>query len=224
MVAMDDKTTARVEVIEADIADVATIGCEAYVNAANNELWMGAGVAGALKRAAGAEVEQEAVRQGPIEVGDAVITSAGQMSPPARAIIHAAAMGFTDRTQIYASVETVAAATRRALQLCDEHALASVAFPALGTGVGGLEIDACATAMVTAVREHLLAGSGLQRVVFVVRGSGTTDQAPRADVFRAEINRQFGGEGSIGRWEPPPRRGRSCIGQCREAPSDPRGG
>ncbi|HEX5165805.1 MAG TPA: macro domain-containing protein [Thermomicrobiales bacterium] len=182
------------EVIEADIADVAAIGCEAYVNAANNELWMGAGVAGALKRAAGAEVEQEAVRQGPIAVGEAVITSAGKMPPPARAIIHAAAMGFTDRTQIYASTETVAAATRRALQLCDEQALDSVAFPALGTGVGGLDIDACAKAMVAAVREHLLAGSSLQRVVFVVRGSGATGLAPRAEVFRDEIRKQFSGD------------------------------
>ena len=91
MVAMDDKTAVVVEVIEADIADVAAIGCEAYVNAANNELWMGAGVAGALKRAAGDEVEREAVDQGPIEVGEAVITSSGRIPPPARAIIHAAA-------------------------------------------------------------------------------------------------------------------------------------
>jgi O-acetyl-ADP-ribose deacetylase (regulator of RNase III) len=195
MVAMDDKTAARVEVIEADIADVAAIGCEAYVNAANNELWMGAGVAGALKRAAGAGVEEEAVRQGPIEVGEAVITSAGQMPPPARAIIHAAAMGFTDRTQIYASAETVTAATRRSLQLCDDNDLISIAFPALGTGVGGLDIDACAAAMVTAVREHLAAGSGLQRIVFVVRGTGATDQAPRGEVFRSEVMRQFGAHG-----------------------------
>ena len=192
---MDDKTDLTPEVIEADIADVATIGCEAYVNAANNELWMGSGVAGALKRAAGASVEREAVEQGPIDVGDAVITSAGTMPPPARAIIHAAAMGFTDRTQIYASRESVSAATRRALQLCDEHGLTSVAFPALGTGVGGLEIDACAAAMVAAVREHLEAGSEIRHVAFVVRGTGSPDQPARATVFRAEIDRQFGIQG-----------------------------
>lgn len=189
MVAMHDKTAVTIEVIEADIADVAAIGCEAFVNAANNELWMGAGVAGALKRAAGDEVEREAIDQGPIEVGDAVITSAGTMRAPARAIIHAAAMGFTDRTQIYASAETVAAATRRSLELCDQHGLKSVAFPALGTGVGGLEIDACAAAMVTAVREHLESGSSISRVVFVVRGSGLAGQPPRAEVFRREIER-----------------------------------
>ena len=184
---MDDKTEATIEVIEADIADVAAIGCEAYVNAANNELWMGAGVAGALKRAAGDEVEREAVAQGPIEVGDAVITSAGRMPSPARAIIHAAAMGFTDRTQIYASPETVGAATRRSLQLCQEHGLTSIAFPALGTGVGGLEIDACAAAMVAAVRDHLASGSTIQRIVFVVRGSGLAGQPSRADIFRRAV-------------------------------------
>jgi O-acetyl-ADP-ribose deacetylase (regulator of RNase III) len=186
---MHDKPAPTVEVIEADIADVATIGCQAYVNAANNELWMGAGVAGALKRAAGEEVEREAVAQGPIEVGDAVVTSAGRMPPPARAIIHAAAMGFTDRTQIYASPETVATATRRSLQLCDEHGLTSVAFPALGTGVGGLEIETCATAMVEAVHAHLSGGSDIERVVFVVRGAGLSGQPSRADVFRREIQR-----------------------------------
>ncbi|MDQ3548794.1 MAG: macro domain-containing protein [Chloroflexota bacterium] len=190
---MHDKTAVTVEVIEADIADVAALGCEAYVNAANNELWMGAGVAGALKRAAGEGVEREAVEQGPINVGDAVITSAGQMPAPARAIIHAAAMGFTDRTQIYASRATVAATTRRTLQLCDEHGLTSVAFPALGTGVGGLEIEDCAVAMVEAVHEHLAAGSGIARVVFVVRGAGLIGQPPRAEVFRAETARIFEG-------------------------------
>lgn len=187
---MDDKTAPAVEVMVADIADVATIGCEAYVNAANNELWMGAGVAGALKRAAGEQVEREAVDQGPIEVGDAVITSAGRMPPPARAIIHAAAMGFTDRTQIYASRDTVSASTTRSLQLCDEHGLPSVAFPALGTGVGGLDIETCAAAMVDSVHQYLMAGSGISRVVFVVRGAGRVGQPSRADAFREEIARR----------------------------------
>lgn len=187
---MHDKTALTVEVIEADIADVPTIGCEAYVNAANNELWMGAGVAGALKRAAGEEVEREAIAQGPIDVGDAVVTGAGSMPAPARAILHAAAMGFTDRTQIYASSETVAAATRRSLQLCDERDLTSVAFPALGTGVGGLEVEECAASMVEAVFEHLAGDSNIQRVVFVVRGTSLTSGSNRADIFRQEIQRQ----------------------------------
>lgn len=159
---------AQLEAVVGDIADVEEHQAEAYVVAANNELWMGAGVAGALKRAAGEEVEREAVAQGPIEVGDAVVTSAGTMPAPAKGLIHAAAMGFTDRTQIYASVESVSAATRRALELCDERGWRSVVMPALGTGVGGLEFDDAAAAMVATAREYLQSGSGVERVRFVV--------------------------------------------------------
>lgn len=175
----------HVEVIIADIADVAAHAAEAYVNAANNELWMGSGVAGALKRAAGEEVEREAVAQGPIEVGGAVVTSAGRMPPPAKAIIHAAAMGFTDRTQIYASPESVASATRRALELCDEHGLRSVVLPALGTGVGGLDDEACAAAMLGALADHLAKGSRIERARFVV------NRPYRAEIFQREIDARF---------------------------------
>jgi O-acetyl-ADP-ribose deacetylase (regulator of RNase III) len=180
----DAPHTHRVEVEVADIADVARHGCQAYVNAANNELWMGSGVAGALKRAAGAEVEREAVAQGPIDVGDAVLTSAGRMPPPARVIIHAAAMGFTERTQIYASAESVGRATKRALELCNEHGLSSVVFPALGTGVGGLSDEACASAMVAALVDHWQHASMPERVRFVV----TNDD--RAAIFRQQVNAQ----------------------------------
>jgi len=106
---------------------------------------------------------------GPIEVGQAVLTSAGDMPPPARALIHAAAMGFTERTQIYASPETVSAATTQALELCARNRLASVTIPALGTGVGGLEIEAAAAAMAAALRAFLADNpDSLDRVRFVV--------------------------------------------------------
>ncbi len=167
-----------IEVVVADIADFATHQTEAYVVAANNELWMGAGVAGALKRAAGEQVEVEATGLGPIEVGQAVMTSAGSMPPPARALIHAAAMGFTERTQIYATEETVAAASSQALELCRQNQLTSVTIPALGTGVGGLEIEAAAAAMAATlqafVAEH---PDTLERVRFAV----TTEE--RREIF-----------------------------------------
>jgi O-acetyl-ADP-ribose deacetylase len=174
----------RVDVLVGDIADVATLQCEVYVVAANNELWMGSGAAGAIKRAAGEAVEREAQAQGPIQVGGAVLTSAGAMPPPARALVHAAAMGFTDRTQIYASPETVAAATRKALELCEAGGYRSIALPALGTGVGGLDDGACAQAMVGAVAGHLAVASAIARVRFVV-----TTQA-RVDIFAREIAAQ----------------------------------
>ena len=83
----------RVEVVEGDIA---ALEVDAIANAANDRLWMGAGVAGALKRAGGEEIEREAVAKGPIPVGDAVATGAGRL--PARHVIHAAVMGQDLRT------------------------------------------------------------------------------------------------------------------------------
>jgi O-acetyl-ADP-ribose deacetylase (regulator of RNase III) len=175
-------TGTQIEVVVGDIADVASHQADAYVVAANNELWMGSGVAGALKRAAGEAVEQEAIAQGPIEVGDAILTSSGQMTPPTKALIHAAAMGFTDRTQIYASKETVSATTRRSLELCDEHGLTSIVFPALGTGIGALEQEDCAEAMCAAIASYLSAESGITRICFVV----TNDE--RAAIFQKHID------------------------------------
>jgi O-acetyl-ADP-ribose deacetylase len=174
----------KIEVVVADIADYAQHQTEAYVVAANNELWMGAGVAGALKRAAGEAVEAEAVALGPIEVGEAVLTSAGEMPPPARALIHAAAMGFTERTQIYASRETVTAAMTRAMELCAQNQIRSVAIPALGTGVGGLEVEIAAEAMTDALRSFLTGQpETLERVRFVV----TNEE--RQEIFEAVLAR-----------------------------------
>lgn len=172
-------TSTRIEITTGDIADVASHRAEAYVVAANNELWMGSGVAGALKRAAGEAVEQEALAQAPIDVGTAIVTSAGAMPAPARILIHAAAMGFTDRTQIYASRESVSTVTAHCLQLCDEHGIESVVFPALGTGVGGLETEDCAAAMCSSIAAHLQNGTTLRRIIFVLTN------AERAHIFSA---------------------------------------
>jgi O-acetyl-ADP-ribose deacetylase (regulator of RNase III) len=139
---------------------------------------MGSGVAGATKRAGGEEIEREAVAQGPIAVGEAVVTGAGRL--PHKAVIHAAAMGYDELgSMIPATRESVYAATRAALARCQERELRSVAFPALGTGVGGLDLDTCAEAMLRAVRDHA-AGSARfpERIVFVVR----TEEA--AEAFR----------------------------------------
>lgn len=152
---------ARIEVVQGDIAGIAA---DAVVNAANDHLWMGAGVAGALKRAGGADIEREAKSKGPITVGDAVATGAGRL--PAKWVIHAAAMGQDLRTD----ADKVRRATASALRVADEVGARSIVFPALGTGVGGFPIDECARIMVDAVRSHLAAGSALERVVFVVRG------------------------------------------------------
>jgi O-acetyl-ADP-ribose deacetylase len=137
----------RVKIVLGDIALAKT---EAVVNAANNELWMGSGVAGALKRAGGIQIEQEAVQQGPIAVGESVMTSAGTL--PSLYVIHAAAMA-PDRA---ATPQSVTAATGSALRLACEKDIDSIALPALGTGVGGLSLRECAEVMLEQVHHHCL--------------------------------------------------------------------
>jgi O-acetyl-ADP-ribose deacetylase (regulator of RNase III) len=123
---------------------------------------MGAGVAGALKRAGGAEIEREAMAKGPIAVGEAVATGAGRL--PARWVIHGAVMGQDLRT----NAELVSRTTRSVLRVAEELGAGSLALPAFGTGVGGFPLDECARLMVGAVREH--EPRTLQRVVFAVFG------------------------------------------------------
>lgn len=136
---------------------------DAIVNAANSHLWMGAGVAGAIKRKGGVIIEEEAVRQGPVEVGEAVITTAGNL--PATHVIHAAAMGQDLKTD----AQKIAQATRSSLAIADKHKLTSIAFPALGTGVGGFPPAQAAEAMLGAVLSHLKAGNtSLRKIVFVL--------------------------------------------------------
>jgi len=147
------------EVIDGDIAELEV---DAVANAANDHLWMGAGVAGALKRAGGEEIEREAVAQGPIEIGDAVATGAGRL--PARWVVHAAVMGQDLRT----SETAIRSATRRTLEVADSLGAESVALPAFGTGVGGFPLDECARIMVEEARAF--DGTSLRRVVFAVYG------------------------------------------------------
>src|SRR5207237_10888678 len=135
----DDTHRVQLEVHEGDIA---AVEADAIANAANDALWMGAGVAGALKRAGGEEIERDAMSKGPIAVGTAVATGAGRLS--ARYVIHGAVMGQDLRT----NAELVRATTRACLALADELGCESLALPAFGTGVGGFPLDECATLMV----------------------------------------------------------------------------
>ncbi len=125
---------------------------------------MGGGVAGAIKRRGGAEIEAEAVRRGPLAVGDAVATGAGRL--PARYVIHAVTMGQDLRT----NEQTVRAATHSALRVAETLRLRSLAFPALGTGVGGFPLDRAAAAMLEETAAHLRAGSALEEVLFALYG------------------------------------------------------
>ena len=149
--------------LEAQRGDISRTEVDAVVNAANNHLWMGAGVAGALKRAGGSEIEREAVSKGPIEIGEAILTTGGKL--PAKYVIHAAAMG-QDLTTDTAKIKS---ATRNALMRAEELQLESIAFPALGTGVGGFSPDDAADAMIgECVTFATHRAASLKRILFVL--------------------------------------------------------
>lgn len=148
-----------IEVVEGDIA---SLEVDALANAANDHLWMGAGVAGALKRAGGDEIEREAMGKGPIPVGTAVATTAGRL--PARYVVHGAVMGQDLRT----NADLIERTTHACLEVADELGCRSLALPAFGTGVGGIALDDCARVMVGTVRAF--EPRSLERVVFAVFG------------------------------------------------------
>jgi len=135
----------RISVVIGDIAQTDT---DAVVNAANTALWMGGGVAGALKRAGGDSIEQEAIALGPVPLGDAVITGAGSL--PTKFVIHAASMPQGGQ----ATALTVRAATASALEIASERGLRSIALPALGTGAGECGLEDAARVICTTIQEH----------------------------------------------------------------------
>jgi O-acetyl-ADP-ribose deacetylase len=149
------------EVVQGDITECAV---DAIVNAANNHLWMGAGVAGAIKRKGGQVIEAEAVRQGPIPVGEAVVTGGGSLK--ARYVIHAAAMG----QDLVPNADLIRRATMSSVQRATDLRLASVALPALGTGVGGFSVHEAARVMIEAICTMLRTTpqTSLTRVQFVL--------------------------------------------------------
>jgi O-acetyl-ADP-ribose deacetylase len=150
----------RLEVVDGDIT---ALEVDAIANAANNALWMGAGVAGAIKRAGGEEIEREAVAKGPIAVGDAVATTAGRLR--AQWVVHGAVMGQDLQT----NADLVRRTTRRCLEVANELGARSVALPAFGTGVGRFPLEECAEIMVAEAAGF--ESEALERVVFAVFGS-----------------------------------------------------
>ena len=148
--------------------DIAALEVDAIANAANDHLWMGSGVAGALKRAGGDEIEREAVAKGPIPLGTAIATGAGRLK--AQHLLHGAVMGQDLRT----NADLVRRTTRSCLELADELGARALALPAFGTGVGGFPLGECARIMVDEARAY--EPQTLERVVFAVFG----DEARRA--------------------------------------------
>ena len=148
-----------IDVVQGDITEVEV---DAIVNAANNHFWMGGGVAGAIKRKGGVEIEREAVAKGPVPVGETVITGAGRL--PAKWVIHAAVMG----QDLITSKEYIKEATKNSILRASEFKISSIAFPALGTGVGGFPYRESAKAMMEGIEEGITKNSSIKRVVFVL--------------------------------------------------------
>ncbi len=159
--------------LEVRRADITKLEVDAIANAANTQLKHGGGVAGAIVRAGGEEIQRESDRKAPIGLGEAVVTGAGKL--PAKWVIHAATMELGGPT----SAEIIERATRNTLLKAEELGCRSLGLVAFGTGVGGFPLDEAARIMVRVVREH--EPRSLEHVIFCVRG----EEAERA--FRAQL-------------------------------------
>ena len=157
----DEGELARIELWNGDICDLEV---DAIVNAANLSMWMATGVGGAIKRAGGDSIEFAAVRQAPVPLGGAVVTTAGDLA--AKAVIHAVSLDRDRRT----SAPTIASAVRSAMARAREIGAKSVAFPALGTGVGGFPLDEAARITVETVRSEVEISPTIEHVIFALRG------------------------------------------------------
>ena len=142
-------------------ADVTALEVDAIANAANTQLAHGGGVAGAISRAGGPQVQRESNERAPIGLGEAVETTAGEM--PCRWVIHAATMELGGPT----SADIIERATRATLAKAEELGARSLALVAFGTGVGGFPLEQAAQIMVGAAREH---SGDLERIIFAVHG------------------------------------------------------
>jgi len=160
-----------IEVLDTDIT---RLEVDAIANAANTRLLHGGGVAGAIARAGGPSIQRESEQRAPIGLGEAVETGAGEL--PCKWVIHAATMELGGPT----SGEIIRRATASTLRRADQLGASSLALVAFGTGVGGFPMEEAARIEVDEVRRHLEAGSGLQRVVFAVRGDAARAAFERA--------------------------------------------
>ena len=151
-----------VEVLESDIT---TLAVDAITNAANAHMLHGGGVAAAIARAGGREVDEQSRAQAPVPVGEAIATDGGAM--PCRHVIHAVTM---EQPGGRTSADVVRACTAVTLAKAEELGCRSLALVAFGTGVGGFPLDEAARIEAEEVRRHVAAGTGLEWIVFAVRG------------------------------------------------------
>lgn len=154
----------RIIIRQGDITDMKV---DAIVNAANTDLILGSGVAGSIRRKGGESIQQECDDIGTIPIGQAAITRAGNLK--SRFVIHAAGMHLGGGV----SKESLRDATKNSLQRADEKRVRTIAFPAIGTGVGSFPVDRCAEIMIDTVSKHLKSEkTAIERVYFVLFDEG----------------------------------------------------
>ncbi|OLE79234.1 MAG: hypothetical protein AUG06_08350 [Actinobacteria bacterium 13_1_20CM_2_65_11] len=137
---------------------------DAIVNAANNDLLLGGGVAGAIRERGGPAIQRECDAHGPIKVGQAAITGGGEL--PAHSVIHAASMQLGGRT----TIDALRSSMDDAFRLAHEHGVRTIAVPAVGTGIAGFPMDECARVMRECVERALTAGWQPDEIRFVLFG------------------------------------------------------
>jgi O-acetyl-ADP-ribose deacetylase (regulator of RNase III) len=154
--------------------DLTEMDTDAIVNAANNDLQLGGGVAGAIRRKGGEDIQRECDEIGSIPVGYAAITGGGNLK--ARHVIHAASMQLGGRT----TAANLGTSVAHSLRIAAERGLKTIAFPAVGTGIAGFPIEECATIMLREAAQHLKTETSLDKIYFVLFDDHACDVFQRA--------------------------------------------
>jgi O-acetyl-ADP-ribose deacetylase (regulator of RNase III) len=181
--------TDKIALLQGDLTEM---DVDAIVNAANNDLQLGGGVAGAIRRKGGPAIQQECDAIGSIPIGGAAITTGGKLR--ARFVIHAASMQLGGTT----TARALRSSTAHALRIAAEKSLHTIAFPAVGTGIAGFPVPECARIMLLEVAEHLKQPTSLERISFVL-----FDAPALAEFEKALAEIASGGDGQA-----PPKAGR----------------
>jgi len=142
--------------------DLTEMDADAIVNAANNDLFLGGGVAGAIRRKGGEEIQRECDAIGSIPIGYAAITTGGKLK--ARFVIHAASMELGGKT----NADSLRRSAAHSLKIANERGLKTIAFPAVGTGIAGFPLKDCAEIMLREAAQHLRGETSLETVYFVL--------------------------------------------------------
>jgi len=172
----------KIILLQGDLTEMDT---DAIVNAANNDLQLGGGVAGAIRRKGGESIQRECDAIGSVPIGGAAITTGGNLR--ARFVIHAASMQLGGET----TARALRASTAHSLRIAAERKLQSIAFPAVGTGIAGFPLTECAQIMLREVAEHLKKPTSIEKVYFVLFDAHALEVFEN-NLIEMEVRGEFG--------------------------------